>query len=46
MKPAEKIERLIKKSRYKASPEVYDRALDSFLQAVDAYEKQNPAGLI
>ena len=36
MKPAEKIERLIKKSRYKASPEVYDRALDSFLQAVDA----------
>ena len=43
MKPAEKIERLIKKSRYKASPEVYDRALDSFLQAVDAYEKQKSA---
>ncbi len=40
MKPAEKIERLIKKSRYKASPEAYDRALDSFLQAVDAHEKQ------
>jgi outer membrane lipoprotein-sorting protein len=43
MKPAEKIERLIKKSRYKAGPEAYDKALDSFLQAVDAYEKQKPA---
>jgi len=43
MKPAEKIERLIKKSRYKASPEAYDKALGSFLQAVDAYEKQKPA---
>jgi len=43
MKPAEKIERLIKKSRYKASPEAYDKALGSFLQAVDGYEKQKPA---
>ena len=43
MKPAEKIERLIKKSRYKASPEVYDKAFGSFLQAVDAYEKQKSA---
>jgi outer membrane lipoprotein-sorting protein len=43
MKPAEKIERLIKKGRYKASPEAYDRVLDSFLQAVDAYEKQKSA---
>lgn len=43
MKPAEKIERLIKKSRYKANPEVYDRALDSFLQAVDDYERQKSA---
>ncbi len=43
MKPAEKIERLIKKSRYKASDEAYDKALGSFLQAVDAYEKQNSA---
>ena len=43
MKPAEKIERLIKKSLYKASPEAYDKALGSFLQAVDAYEKQKPA---
>ena len=43
MKPAEKIERLIKKSRYKASTEAYDKALDSFLQAVNAYEKQKPA---
>jgi len=40
MKPAEKIERLIKKSRYKASTEAYDKALGSFLQAVDANEKQ------
>ena len=43
MKPAEKIERLIKKSRYKASTEAYDKALGSFLQAVDAYEKQKSA---
>ena len=43
MKPAEKIERLIKKSRYKASSEVYDKALGSFLQAVDANEKQKLA---
>jgi hypothetical protein len=43
MKPAEKIERLIKKSRYKASSEAYDKALGSFLQVVDAYEKQKPA---
>jgi len=40
MEPVEKIERLIKKSRYKAGPEAYDKALGSFLQAVDAYEKQ------
>jgi|GEM_PF-1995054 len=43
MKPAEKIERLIKKGRYKASPEAYDRALGSFLQAVDAHERQKSA---
>ncbi len=43
MKPAEKIKRLIKKSRYKASPEAYDKALGSFLQAVDAYKKQKSA---
>ena len=43
MRPAEKIERLIKKSRYKASTEAYDKALGSFLQAVDVYEKQKPA---
>ena len=43
MKPAEKIERLIKKSQYKAGPEAYDKALDSFLQAVDAHEKQKSA---
>jgi hypothetical protein len=42
MKPAKKIERLIKKSRYKANPETYDTALGSFLQAVDAHKKQKP----
>lgn len=43
MEPAKKIERLIKKNRYKAGPEAYDKALDSFLQAVDDYEKQTSA---
>jgi len=43
MKPAEKIEQLIKKSRYKANPETYDKALGSFLQAVDVHEKQKSA---
>ncbi|MHC4309446.1 MAG: hypothetical protein ACYS3N_13205 [Planctomycetota bacterium] len=43
MKPAKKIEKLIKKSRYKASPDAYDKALGSFLQEVDAYEKQKSA---
>jgi hypothetical protein len=40
MEPAKKIERLIKKRRYKANPEAYDKTLGSFLQAVDAYKKQ------
>jgi len=43
MEPAKKIERLIKKSRYKASPEAYDKALSSFLQAVDVHEQQKSA---
>jgi hypothetical protein len=43
MKPAKKIEELIKKSRYKASPETYDKGLGNFLQAVDAYDKQKSA---
>ena len=43
MMPAKKIEELIKKNRYKAKPEVYDEALGSFLQAVDAHEKQKSA---
>ncbi|MDH4238606.1 MAG: hypothetical protein OEW48_03485 [Phycisphaerae bacterium] len=43
MKPAEKIERLIKKSRYKASPDAYNKALGSFLQAVDEHERQKSA---
>jgi hypothetical protein len=40
MEPAKKIERLIKKSRYKAGPEAYDKALGSFLQGVDANNKE------
>lgn len=40
MKRAEKIERLIKERRYKASAEIYDKALGSFLQAVDEHIEQ------
>ena len=43
MKPAEKIERLIKKSHYKATPQTYNKALGSFLQAVDEHNKQKSA---
>jgi len=43
MKPVKKIEKLIGKSRYKASPEAYDKALNSFLQAVEDYKKQKSA---
>ena len=40
MKPTDKIERLVQKSRYKASPDAYDKTLDGFMQAVDYYKKQ------
>jgi hypothetical protein len=40
MKPAGRIERLIKDKRYKADAETYDKALDSFLQAVDEHLEQ------
>ena len=40
MKSTNKIERLVEKSRYKASAEAYDKTLHSFLQAVDDYKKQ------
>ena len=43
MKPAEKIERLIKNRRYKASAETYDKALGRFLQAVDEHLEQKAA---
>jgi len=43
MKPAEKIGNLIKERRYKASAETYDKALGSFLQAVDEHIKQKSA---
>ena len=40
MKPTNKIEKLVEKSRYKASPDAYDKTLHSFMQAVDDYKKQ------
>ena len=43
MKPVKKIEELIKKSRYKASTETYDKGLGDFLQAVDDYKKDKSA---
>ncbi|HCO94382.1 MAG TPA: hypothetical protein DIU00_10600 [Phycisphaerales bacterium] len=43
MKPAEKLEKLIKEKRYKAGAETYDKALGSFLQAVDEHIKQKSA---
>jgi hypothetical protein len=43
MEPIEKIEKLIKERRYKASAETYDKALGSFLQAVDEHVKQKSA---
>ena len=43
MRPAEKIKRLIKDRRYKADAETYDKALGSFLQAVDEHLKQKAA---
>jgi hypothetical protein len=43
MKPAEKIERLIRNRRYKADAKAYDEALGSFLQAVDEHLEQKAA---
>ena len=43
MKPVERIKKLIKERRYKASPETYDKASDSFLQAVDEHIEQKSA---
>jgi len=43
MKPTNKIERLVERSRYKASPEAYDKTLDGFMQAVDNHNKQKSA---
>ena len=39
MKPVERIEKLIKERRYKASARTYDKALGCFLQAVDDHLK-------
>ena len=38
-----KIEKLVKKMRYKATSEVYDKTLDSFLRAVEKYKEQHSA---
>jgi len=43
MKPAERFEKLIKERHYKASTEIYDNALGSFLQTVDEHIKQKSA---
>lgn len=43
MKPTDKIENLVRKSRYKAVGESYDKTLNSFMQAVDDYKKQRSA---
>ena len=40
MRPAEDIDRLIKKLRYKAGPETHERVLDNVLRALDESEKQ------
>jgi hypothetical protein len=37
MKPADRLERLIKETRYRADAETYDKALGSYLQAVDEH---------
>jgi len=38
-----KIEKLVKKMHYKATSEAYDKALDSFLRAVEEHEEQHSA---
>ncbi|MHC4354007.1 MAG: hypothetical protein ACYS0H_14960 [Planctomycetota bacterium] len=43
MKPADRLKRLIKARRYEADAETYDKALGSFLQAVDDQIKQKAA---
>lgn len=42
MRPAENIEKLIKKLRYKTSAETHDRVLGNVLQVLDEKEKQKP----
>jgi len=43
MRPAENIEKLIKKLRYKSSAETHDRVLGNVLQTLENREKQKPA---
>ncbi len=42
MRPAENIEKLIKKLRYKTSADAHDRVLGNVLEALDKREKQKP----
>lgn len=43
MKPADRVEKLIEERRYKAGSETYDKALGSFMQAVDRHIEQKSA---
>ncbi len=40
MRPADNIEKLVKKLRYKASAETHNRVFDNVLEALDKFEKQ------
>jgi hypothetical protein len=43
MRPADSIEKLIKKLRYKASTETHDRVLGNVFEALDKFEEQKPS---
>ncbi|MBN2316309.1 MAG: PD40 domain-containing protein [Sedimentisphaerales bacterium] len=40
---AERVKKLVKKMRYKATDEAYDKALDSFLRTVEEYQQEHLA---
>ncbi|MHC4283397.1 MAG: hypothetical protein ACYSWZ_10565 [Planctomycetota bacterium] len=43
MRPADNMENLIKKLRYKASTETHDRVLGNVFEALDKFEEQKPS---
>src|SRR4030043_2310170 len=45
MRPADNIEKLIKKLRYKASAETHERVLGNVLQALDKSEKEKSGAI-